>query len=315
MLWLGGLHALDLTTSTPDALCPPLEEARAVVKARVGEVRGDFHAEFGLIRRDDGSQALQLVLREGVQQVLRRELPLDEAGCEDAAQAIALVLERHFDAIDRPDTPEPAPRAQPQAVPATPDQQAAQVAPIALPPAPEPMRSWRVRAGLLYDGELGPAPVLGLTVYPQAFELGSGLRIGAALDVAPFLRRRTQTVRDQEVALTTLQVAVSLPVTLQLPAWELSLGPWAHWRLQRGQAPSRLHGEVAYRALPGLGGFAQVVLKLGPSWSLLGATAFGAQIPGAAAGFFLQKDSGERNAVLVPQSWFAQAQLAAMLSF
>ena len=110
MLWLGGLHALDLTTSTPDALCPPLEEARALVKARVGEVRGDFHAEFGLIRRDDGSQALQLVLREGVEPVLRRELPLDEAGCEDAAQAIALVLERHFDALDRPDPPEPAPK-------------------------------------------------------------------------------------------------------------------------------------------------------------------------------------------------------------
>ena len=72
MLWLGGFLALDLTTRTPDALCPPLEEARAAVKARVGEVRGDYHAEFALIRADDGQQKLDLSLREGnVAQVAR----------------------------------------------------------------------------------------------------------------------------------------------------------------------------------------------------------------------------------------------------
>ena len=110
MLWLGGFLLLDLTTSTPDALCPPLEEARAAVKARVGEVAGDYHAEFALIRATDGQQALELTLREGRVEVLRRQLPLDAAGCQDAAQAIALVLERYFDAVERPVEHEAAPK-------------------------------------------------------------------------------------------------------------------------------------------------------------------------------------------------------------
>src|SRR6188768_841163 len=98
MLWLGGFPALDITTSTPDALCPPIEEARAAIQARVGEVRGDYHVEFALVRGVDGRQVLELTVREAEQQVLARELPLDAGGCEDAAQAIALVLERYFDA-------------------------------------------------------------------------------------------------------------------------------------------------------------------------------------------------------------------------
>lgn len=313
MLWLGGLYALDLTTSTPDALCPPLEEARAAVKARVGEVRGDFHAEFGLIRRDDGSQALTLVLREGAEPVLRRELPLDEAGCEDAAQAIALVLERHFDAIERPDPAEAAPKL--ESVPSTTDRAASQVVPATTAIDPPSIWYWRARGGLLYDAELGLAPTVGVTLYPRALKLGAHVRIGAALDVAAFALQRPQTIRDQDITLTTLQAALSLPFTVELPTLELSVGPWAQWRFQRGAAPTQLHGEPGYRALPGVGGFAQVTGKLGPRWSLAAGTALGAQLPDSSARFVLQKDNGQRDAVLVPESWFAQAQLAAVLAF
>jgi len=326
MLWLSGLHALDLTTSTPDALCPPLEEARAAVKARVGEVRGEFHAEFGLIRRDDGRQALELVLREGAAPVLRRELPLDEAGCDDAAQAIALVLERYFDTLEAP-PPEAAPKL--ESVPATTDRPPSQV--VAVPPrspsrpaagddvsssrADGSKKSLKMRAGLLYDRELKLAPTVGVTVFPRAFELSARLRIGAALDVTPFFPRRAQTIREQALSLATLQVAVSVPVTLELAPWALSFGPWAQFRFQRADAPSDLHGSTEYRTLPGLGAFAQVAFDLSPRWSLSAGLGGGAQFTGSAPRFVLQRDNGERNAVLVPESWFAQAQLAAVLSF
>lgn len=316
MLSLGGLHALDLTTSTPDALCPPIEEARAAVKARVGEVRGDFHAEFSLIRRDDGRRALQLSLREGDAQVLSRELPLDDAGCDDAAQAIALVLERHFDALDQPEAPPAAPKL--ESVPATPDRAPAQVVSVATTRdarSTPPRRPWRVRAGLLYDWELGLAPIVGVMLYPRALELTPHVRIGAALDVAPFLFRHTQSVREQELTLTTLQAAFSLPVTWELTSWALSLGPWAQLRFQRAKAPAALDGAAAYRALPGVGGSAQAAFELGPRWSVAASFAFGAQIPGSADRFALQKDNGERSAVLVPHSWFAEAGLGAVLRF
>src|SRR4051812_27057029 len=112
MLWLGGFPALDVTTSTPDALCPPVEEARAAIQARVGEVRGDYHVEFALVRGVDGRQVLELKVLEAQRQVLTRELSLDGSGCADAAQAIALVLERYFDAVEKPPAvskPEPIP--------------------------------------------------------------------------------------------------------------------------------------------------------------------------------------------------------------
>jgi len=320
MLWLGGLHALDLTTSTPDALCPPLEEARAAVKARVGEVRGEFHAEYGLIRGADGRQALRLVLREGAEPVLRRELPLDEAGCDDAAQAIALVLERHFDVIERPDLTEATPKL--ESVPASPDPAPAQVAPVAATPdrprtapASAAKKSWEARAGLLYDGELGIAPTVGVTFYPHVFEWGTRLRIGAALDLAPFVQRRTETVREQDITQTTLQTSFSLPMTLELSSWALALGPWVQWRFQRGRGPERLNGGASYRVVPGLGGFVQLSADLSARWALVAGAAFGAQLPSSAASFALEKASGERSAVLVPQAWFAQVQLAALFRF
>jgi hypothetical protein len=113
----------------------------------------------------------------------------------------------------------------------------------------------------------------------------------------------------------TLQAAVSVPVTLQLSAWELTAGPWAQWRLQRAHAPSTLHGAAAYRALPGLGGFAQLAYDVAPRWCVGLGLAFGAQFASSATRFTLQKDNGERYAVLVPDAWFGQAQLTAALRF
>jgi hypothetical protein len=315
MFWPGGLLALELTTSTPDALCPPLEEARAAVKARVGDVRGTYHAEFALVRDDDGQQVLDLIVRDRERQVLHRELPLAGAGCQDAAQAIALVLERYFDGVEIPGPQATVAIQQP--VPDRPDYQSVPFAPTHdVPARSEAQRrqsTWEARAGLLYDLELGAAPLLGAALFPLALRFSSSLRLGLALDFAPFLKRMSERVREEELSAFTLQSALSLPLRLSMGDWRTAIGPWAHMRLQRAQAPSLAHEEPSYRALWGAGGVAQLGWTPWPSWTLGMGVAIGAQLTGAAARFVLVDTAGGTNAVLVPDSWFGQGQLSVAL--
>lgn len=317
MLWLGGFHALDLTTSTPDALCPPLEETRAAVKARVGEVRGEYQAEFALIRADDGRQTLLLTLRERQAEVLRRELPLDGAGCEDAAQAIALVLERYFDAIEKREPIESTnPPTDSETTPPPALQPASVVPSRERSSAPLPTRQrWQLRAGAAYDFELGPALSVGVALYPASLELSRHLRIGVALDAAPFLTRLSETVREEKISAITLRTALSVPLTFELSSWSFSAGPWAELRFQRASAPTLPHGRSEYRALPAAGGFAEVGVALSPSLALAAAFASGAQFTGSASRFVLQADDARRNEVLVPHAWFGEALLRLGLRF
>jgi hypothetical protein len=319
MLWLGGLSALDLTTSTPDALCPPLEEARAAIESRVGEVRGEYQAEFALIRGDDGHRALKLVLRERKTEVLSRELPLDDAGCDDAAQAMALVLESYFDAIEKRE-PDQSVNG-PEIVRGPRAESASQVAPLhndELAPARGtlPMKhAWQARAGFVYDIELGPAISLGAVFSPPMFRLSPRLRIGVALDAAQFLTREAETVREAEIAATTLRTALSVPMIFDISRWSWSMGPWAELRLQRAVAPALPHGRSAYRALPGVGAFGELAWAWSPSVGLGAGAALGAQLPGVSAKYFLQQDGGGRNEVLVPHAWFGEAQLTLAFFF
>lgn len=312
MFWLGGFPALEVTTSTPDALCPPIEEARAAIEARVGEVRGDYHAEFALVRAVDGRQMLELLVREGQQQVLERELPLDGAGCQDAAQAIALVLERYFDAVEKPDAlpsnGEPiAVRLDEPPVYHTAPAPARDVATTAAPP-PTP-RAWRVRAGFGYDLHLGSAPTLGLALFPDAFRLRRDLELGVALDLAPFVSSLTEDVRGEEIAAFTLQTALSVPLSWRFAPWSCSLGPWAQLRFQRAEAATLAHEQVAYRTVFGFGAVAQVAWSPAPRWSIGLGVALGSQAAGATTRFTLRGIDGQSKPVLVPESWFGQGLL------
>lgn len=311
MFWLGGLLALDVTTSTPDALCPPLEEARAAIKARVGEVRGAYHVEFALVRAADGHQVLELDVREGQQKVLERELQLDDAGCQNAAQTIALVLERYFDAVERP---APAPDLEPIPAATHPDQSQNSPAPQdrevpAADAAPAPSRAVRASAGVSYDWELGVAPTLGVGLFPTALRLGPRLQLGVMLAVSPFLRRHTQRVRTEEISAFTLQGALALPLSLSFAPWSTSIGPWAQLRFQRADAPSLSHHRPAYRTVPGFGGFAELGWSPRPGWTLGLGVAAGAQAADESSRFVLRGADSETNLVLVPASTFEQAQL------
>jgi hypothetical protein len=316
MFWLGGFLALEVTTSTPDALCPPLEEARAAITARVGEVRGAYHVEFALVRTADGRPVLELWVREGEELVLQRELPLDDAGCQDAAQAIALVLERYFDAVEKP-TP-PASNLEP--IPETPAARPSQDSPspvardVPEPPAPSSTRrAVRARAGLTYDLELGLAPTLGVAVSPAAFRLTPRLQVGVTLDISPFLTPLTEQIRGEEISAFSLQGALAFPLALSFAPWSASIGPWAQLRFQRAEAPALAHDRPAQRAVPGFGGFAQLDWSLRPTWTLGLGVALGAQVVGASSRFVLRRADSETDPVLVPASTFGQGQLTLAL--
>ncbi|MES1182863.1 MAG: hypothetical protein ABUL60_03555 [Myxococcales bacterium] len=312
MLWLGGFLALEIATSTPDALCPPLEEAESAIKARVGEVEGDYHAEFALVRASDGRQVLELSLREGSKLVLERELPLTGMGCQDAAQAIALVLERYFDAVEKPEptesNPEPIPVRPIDQPLAKPVASASHEIPKAAPSAAA-ARVWEARLGFGYDAELGLAPTLGVALFPVAWRWGKRFEIGVALDVAPFLMPLTQTVREQEISASTLQTAMSLPVRWRFEPWSLALGPWAQLRLQRAEATSLMNAQPAYRLVAGGGLVAQISWSPAPAWLLGCGVAAGAQAAGASSRFTLRRAESGPKPVLVPETWFGQGQL------
>jgi hypothetical protein len=316
MLWPGGFLALQVTTSTPDAMCPPLEEARAAIEARVGDVKGAYQAEFALIRGSDGRQLLQLSVRQEAVEVLHRELPLDVSGCQDAAQAIALVLERYFDAIERPDSV----AAIPEPIPETTDLQPSQnfsPAPardsVTTPARASRRGAWRARAGVLYDLELGAAPTLGAIWRPAALGFTPRLRLGLLLDVAPFLAPTSQRVREQKISAFTLQGALSLPLSLDVHRWQVSIGPWAQLRFQRAEGTDLAHQQTAYRAVPGFGGLAQLGWSPLPRWTLGVGLVLGAQVSGAASRFVLRRAETEPEPVLVPETALRQAELTLAL--
>lgn len=94
-----GAGGLTVATDSPDAFCPPLEEAQAAVASRVGAVTGgQFEARYGLTRdAKSGAVSLRLVMHdEAGELVLERVLPLSESDCADAATVMALILERYF---------------------------------------------------------------------------------------------------------------------------------------------------------------------------------------------------------------------------
>ena len=312
MFWLGGFPALEVTTNTPDALCPPIEEARAAIKARVGEVQGKYHVEFSLVRGLEGQQRLELVVREAEQPVLERALPLDATGCQDAAQALALVLERYFDAVEK--GPQADSKLEP--IPNRPSDQPPLAS--ARPPVGDVTNTpvvaaregaWRLRVGFLYDLELGPAPSLGGALFPVALRVPGGLELGLALDVAGFVRPLSERVREQEISAFTLQSALSIPLGWRSGSFSTALAPWAQLRLQRAKAAGLSHEQPAYRWVPGFGVAAEVGCSLTPSWSLgLGFVA-GAQAPGETSRFVLRRAEAEPKPVLAPERWFGQSQL------
>ncbi|HEX2872029.1 MAG TPA: hypothetical protein VHP33_12250 [Polyangiaceae bacterium] len=93
-----GAAGLTVDSLSPDALCPPLEETRTAVAARLGsvELEGTWRATYLLVHRTQGDfVALSLRDPDGVLR-LERDLPVQGGACQSLSRVIALVLERYF---------------------------------------------------------------------------------------------------------------------------------------------------------------------------------------------------------------------------
>ena len=179
-----GAAGLSVDSLSPDALCPPLEETRTAVAARLGsvELEGPWRATYLLVHRTQGDfVALSLRDPEGVLR-LERDLPVQGGSCTTLSRVIALVLERYFLRPEQtaPEAPasvaainlEPAappshaaPEPQPPPIPAappliSPTPAAANDAPT--PPVTAKPRHYRVSAAL-WATTSWLAPSLGLS--------------------------------------------------------------------------------------------------------------------------------------------------------
>ena len=127
-----GAAGLSVDSLSPDALCPPLEETRTAVAARLGsvELEGPWHATYVLVHRTQGDfVALSLRDPEGVLR-LERDLPVQGGSCTTLSRVIALVLERYF---LRPEQTTPEASASVAAISLEPA-----ATPSHAPPQPEP---------------------------------------------------------------------------------------------------------------------------------------------------------------------------------
>lgn len=95
-----GASGLSIATDSPDAFCPPVEEARATILARVGEVTGgNYEVRYGMVHDvGAGTHAVRMVLRDVDRSELlfSRDIPLAGSQCSDVAAAMALIVESYF---------------------------------------------------------------------------------------------------------------------------------------------------------------------------------------------------------------------------
>ncbi len=94
-----GAGGLAISSDSPDALCPPIDEAREVIQARVGAVTGgSFEARYGMRRNTLSGESLVVLTLRNEQEalLLEREIPVKNGECSDVALALALILERYF---------------------------------------------------------------------------------------------------------------------------------------------------------------------------------------------------------------------------
>lgn len=241
-----GAAALVVTTDSPDALCPPLEQARAATQARVGEVEGGpYEARYVTVRdAESGVEQLRLVLTNASgKTLLERTIPLGPDGCKDASQAIALILERYFRGV-------PGARLAPQTTPEVSSRVTPARSPPSTPSTPEHSRAPKTSlpppaAVGAYDR--GPAePSLSPTTLLSFLARGGAgvdhlgtpeVAIGAELSTASFwaigidgvfgLAPAAHADQGFELESTTHSLyASSLFLLGPYGSWSLGAGPW-----------------------------------------------------------------------------------------
>lgn len=268
-LFVLGAAGLSVDSLSPDALCPPLEETRAAVAARLGsvELEGTWHATYLLVHRTQGDfVSLSLRDPDGLLR-LERELPVQGGSCATLSRVIALVLERFFLRPEQaaPVEPtkvviepasEPAPEATnisskapepPRLEPPPPVASPSATPPdAAVAPMPTNPRHYRLSAAL-WASTSWMAPSLGL-----ARDLAGPYRI--ALNAAFDLSRHEARVFDGSVSLRRAPLALGCERELELGS-SITMGAAldALGIIELAQTTGLAESGGGLRVIPGLG--------------------------------------------------------------
>jgi hypothetical protein len=285
-----GEPGLVLETGSPDALCPDLAQARAAVSRRLGalEVAGrrGFRARYTVGHAPEGTPRdfvrLELFDSEGVRELIR-DLPMSGESCSTMAEAIALVLDRHFRGLSADENAEIAP---PETAPAPPEpapshsekEQARRTdkpsSSSALPQpqstptgAPESSRSDSFGTLLLAEFALAPSrpAAIGARLLTG---LGANLAIGGALFFDTSSERESLARGGEALALGA-ELRPSFAWRFGSTPWWFSGGPNLSLRLQRGKTRNVPEHSDQLRALWAGGVEAGAGLRVSGRFALL----------------------------------------------
>jgi hypothetical protein len=307
LLWASKAAALEsegftLETGSPDALCPELQATREIVARRLGslvvEGRKGWLARYTIGHAPAGNPRdfvrLELFNPEGTVE-LRRDLPMEGDSCRTIAEAIALVLDRHFRGLAN-GASDSAPQASVEAE--RPHSPASVSGNPQAPRESEPARASRLAGkGPRLSAEYAAAlaePYLGLRV-------STGL--GPKLDAALALRWGLTAVEEAEprgarVEARTATSRASLGWRLVLPpGLLLHFGPVLSLALQRATAHGLQYQSNRTRALWTAGIEAGLVVPVGRKLFIEGSTSLDFLLPQAGGQFFV-----DNREVLSPQA-------------
>jgi hypothetical protein len=289
LLWA----AVDVTARPEDTSCPSRAALAAALDGRVPPSAAAWSVRYRVEARAEpaGQNHVWLELRDDRGELrLRRELSIPDAGCEAAADAVALIVSRQFrevswtGAVPLPDmvrAPEPPPP----------------------PPAPAE-RSWEAQAAVAARRELGIVP--GLAVDARR-HLGAAWVATAGLVLqAPASQ---QVGAGVEARLGSLPVHVSVRRALQRGRLGLELGPRLTAAAERGTTVGGMGGSQG-RLVVAAGGVGAVRWTLAPAWTLA--------LEAAVEGTILGRDftvEGVSGAVLTPHRVQSTALLGLAWAF
>ncbi len=317
---------LRIVAGSPDALCPTLAEAETVIHSRVGEVvGGSYTATYTIVRDPDrGRELVRMVLAEDEGEiVLEREIQIGPSGCSEVAQAMALILERHFQSLEAPadaertaEPSEPAASGDTRSLSAstaeapsneretTPPQRAAAT-------TPESATDERERSlGALRAG-LGVRET-GTGIGQIGVEVRSDEALALSLDAVLSLGEEKTTELDY--ALASQQFGLELAASWLVPLgrrFELGIGPLVGARLEVARleddavATGSRHRVVPHVGLQGLARY-----ELGRVLQLDFTARAARALTGPVTEFEVETVEGESVEVLVPRAWVGEAVLS-----
>ncbi len=315
---------LRIVAGSPDALCPTLAEAETVIHSRVGEVvGGSYTATYTLVRDPDRERELvRMVLAEGEGEiVLEREIQIGPSGCSEAAQAMALILERYFQSLEAPADAERVAMA--PAEPAEPAKPVETRGPsVSTAETPNSERDSAATTPASHTNEREPASgalraglgvrETGMGIGQIGVELRSDEALALSLDAVLSLGEEKTTELDYELA--SQQFGLELAASWLVPLgrrFELGIGPLVGARLE----VARLEDDAVatgsqHRIVPhvGLQGLARC--ELGQVLQLDLTARAARALTGPVTEFEIETVDGESVEVLVPRAWLGEAVLS-----